>query len=79
MEQVSIAIDGMTCGHCMEAVRRALTALPGVQVKSVGIGSATVAYDDSAVTLEQIRDAVRDEGYRPHDGEQAPPRASAGR
>jgi hypothetical protein len=31
------------------------------------------------VTLEQIRDAVRDEGYRPHDGGQAPPRASAGR
>ena len=61
MQQIRIAIDGMSCGHCVAAVRGALEALPGVTVQSVEIGAATVAYDDGAGTPEQIRDAVRDE------------------
>ena len=68
MQQIRIPIDGMSCGHCVAAVRGALEALPGVTVQGVEIGAATVAYDDGAVTPEQIRDAVRDEGYTPRDG-----------
>lgn len=80
MEQAHIAIDGMTCGHCVAAVRRALESVPGVQVQDVTIGSATVAYDAGTTTLEAIRDAVRDEGYDPHDGGLAmPPRGGSGR
>lgn len=63
MEQVKIAIEGMSCGHCVAAVKGALGRLDGVQVKDVAIGSATVAYDASAVTPERIAEAVEDEGY----------------
>lgn len=80
MEQTSIAINGMTCTHCVAAVRRALESVPGVRVQHVAIGSATVAYDSRTVTLEQLRDAVRDEGYNPRDaGEGSPPAGGAGR
>lgn len=63
MEQARITIEGMSCGHCVAAVKGALGKLDGVQVKDVAIGSATVAYDASAVTPERIAQAVADEGY----------------
>ena len=67
MERVTIQIDGMSCGHCVAAVGRALRAVPGVDVEQVAIGSATIAYDPGAVSLDRIRAAVRAEGYAPRD------------
>ncbi len=63
MEQTTIAIQGMSCGHCVAAVKGALGRLDGVQIQDVKVGSATVAYDPAAVTPERIAQAVEDEGY----------------
>jgi len=30
MTNLTLRIDGMSCGHCMNAVNRALAGLPGV-------------------------------------------------
>lgn len=68
MERVTIQIDGMSCGHCVAAVGRALRAVPGVDVEQVAVGSATFAYDPGAASLDRIRAAVRAEGYTPRDG-----------
>jgi len=67
MEHVTIQIDGMSCGHCVAAVGRALSAVPGVDVQQLAIGSATVAYDPGAVSLDRIRAAIRAEGYLPRE------------
>jgi copper chaperone CopZ len=56
-------IDGMSCGHCVAAVRRALEQLPGVTVEHVEIGSATVSLDPARATPDAVVDAVADEGY----------------
>jgi copper chaperone len=66
MEQTTIAIQGMSCGHCVAAVRGALAGLDGVQVQEVQIGSAKVVYDPAAVTPERIAQAIEDEGYAAH-------------
>ncbi|HEV3051706.1 MAG TPA: cation transporter [Longimicrobium sp.] len=63
MEQTTIAIEGMSCGHCVAAVKGALGQLDGVQVREVKVGSATVAYDPQTVTVERITQAVEEEGY----------------
>ncbi|HYR10229.1 MAG TPA: cation transporter [Longimicrobium sp.] len=63
MEQTTIAIQGMSCGHCVAAVKGALGQLEGVEVQEVKVGSATVAYDPQAVTPERIAQAVSAEGY----------------
>jgi copper chaperone len=44
----TLAIDGMTCGHCVQAVTKALAVVPGVKVKSVAVGSAEIEGDGSA-------------------------------
>jgi copper chaperone len=63
MEQTTIAIQGMSCGHCVASVKGALGRLDGVQVQEVKVGSATVEYDPRAVTPERIAQAVEAEGY----------------
>jgi copper chaperone CopZ len=64
MEKLSLAIRGMSCGHCVKSVDQALKALPGVEVERVEVGSATVAYDPAQIQPEQIEAAVSEEGYQ---------------
>ena len=63
MERLNFTITGMSCGHCVAAVREALDELPGVRVEQVAVGSAAVAYDPSQTTPERIAAAVADAGY----------------
>ena len=45
MEHLSLTIEGMTCEHCLRAVRGRLEQTPGVKVGDVSIGSATLDFD----------------------------------
>jgi len=58
-----IKIDGMTCGHCVKAVRAALAKVPGVEaVEDVSLenGEAVVAGNPDATALLA---ALAEEGY----------------
>ncbi len=63
METMTMQIDGMSCAHCVKAVRDALGELPGVQVQRVDVGTATVRFDPEQARPQQLADAVRDAGY----------------
>lgn len=63
MPELRMKIDGMSCGHCVGAVSRALKELPGVEVDEVTIGTARVRYEPTAVTPADISNAVEDAGY----------------
>ena len=65
METMTMRIDGMSCAHCVRAVRDALAEVPGVEVERVDVGSATVRLDPAVARPEQVADAVRDAGYEP--------------
>lgn len=63
MTTKDIRIEGMNCHHCVMAVKKELSKVPGLQVKDVRIGSASVEYDERAVSPEKIREAVEEAGY----------------
>ena len=63
MTPLALSISGMSCGHCLNAVRRALSDTPGVSVEAVRIGRAEVQYDPALTTPERIAAAVTDAGY----------------
>ncbi len=63
MSTITMTIEGMTCGHCVGAVTRALTAIDGVRVDQVVIGSAVVTFDPAKVAPDVILKTVADEGY----------------
>jgi copper chaperone len=55
-------VEGMSCGHCVAAVTRALQALdPGAQVEvDLAGGEVRVQTQRDA---EQVLQAIREEGY----------------
>jgi len=61
---LTLHIEGMSCGHCLNAVNRALMGLPGVEVESVKIGRADVQYDEQVLDSTRIEAAVSEAGYR---------------
>jgi copper chaperone CopZ len=63
MRELTLRIEGMSCGHCLNAVNRALADLPGVEVQSLKIGRADVRYDERAVEPSGIEAAVTGAGY----------------
>ena len=63
MDRVKLTITGMSCGHCVSAVDKALKGVNGVQVEQVAIGSATVSYDPATTSTHKITKAIEDEGY----------------
>ncbi|CAG1771299.1 hypothetical protein BAC2_01606 [uncultured bacterium] len=63
MKQLKLEVSGMSCGHCVHAVREALGAVPGVKVDDVKIGSASVTFDEDTTTVGDLVDAVADAGY----------------
>lgn len=59
---LNIGIDGMSCGHCVARVTQALNKLPGLQVKNVAVGSATVVVSDGEGVKSALA-AIQEVGY----------------
>jgi copper chaperone CopZ len=70
MEHLTLKIDGMSCGHCVARVEKALKKLDGVYVNRVEIGFAGIIYDPAKTPFARIREAIDDAGYtaRPIQG-----------
>ncbi len=64
MRQATLYIEGMSCGHCLNAVNRALSSVPGVRIDAVRIGRADVSYDEATATASDLEKAVVEAGYR---------------
>lgn len=62
---VTLRVSGMTCGGCVLGVRKVLTRLDGVKKAQVSYekGLATVTFDSSKVSVEQMVAAIKTLGY----------------
>ncbi|MFP4705690.1 MAG: heavy metal translocating P-type ATPase, partial [Spirochaetaceae bacterium] len=60
-----LQIEGMHCASCVAAVEKSLKTVPGVEIASVNLAteSATVSYDGSSATTEDLAAAVDKAGY----------------
>ena len=66
MQHLTVKIDGMSCGHCVARVEKALSKLEGVSVSRVDVGSAEIDYDPARTPFARIREAIADAGYTAH-------------
>lgn len=58
-----LSIEGMTCGHCVQAVSKALAKVPGVtRVVEVSLERGEAVVEGSA-TADALVEAVRAAGY----------------
>jgi len=64
MKTTELKIEGMSCGHCVMAVKKELSKLTDVVIEDVQIGTAKVQYNETKVTEKTIADAIEQAGYK---------------
>ncbi|MHB8254936.1 MAG: CopZ family metallochaperone [Acidiferrobacter sp.] len=62
MGQITLRITGMTCGHCVTAVTRALKAVPGVKSADVDL-ERNEGVVIGHVKADMLIKAIAEEGY----------------
>lgn len=62
MSTIKLAVEGMTCGHCVSHLTRALEAVPGVERARVDLAAKTADVTGQA-SVEALIAAVAAEGY----------------
>lgn len=60
--KTSIKINGMSCQHCVMAVKKELEKLQ-LEFLEVKIGEAVVEFDQKIISVEHIIDAIAEAGY----------------
>ena len=65
MQEVVLTAPDITCDHCIMSIRKAVSKLAGVELVGGDPASKQVSlrFDESRVKLEEIEQAMEDEGY----------------
>ena len=63
MEEITLKVDGMTCGGCVNSVEKAVTRLPGVAEVKVDLKAGTARVRGTALDAERLVAVVYDAGY----------------
>ena len=67
MTTKSIKIEGMSCHHCVMALRKSFRMIDGVEDAEVEVGKATVIYDEASVDDTKLNEAVTRAGFKVRD------------
>ncbi|MCL7748629.1 heavy-metal-associated domain-containing protein [Halalkalibacter alkaliphilus] len=65
MKNISLQVEKMSCGNCLETVENALKEVSGVNEAKASLKDKTVSiqYDESMTDVPHLVKAVEDEGY----------------
>jgi copper chaperone len=64
MPTQTYVVEGMSCTHCIRAVRNALDAVEGITVEEVGLGIVRVESVPDSPPTGDITAAIENAGYR---------------
>ena len=65
MQNVTLNVEGMSCGHCVKSVEGSVGALAGVTEVKVNLaeGLVDVAFNEAQVSLDQIKETIDEQGF----------------
>ncbi|MEK4029865.1 MULTISPECIES: copper chaperone CopZ [Bacillaceae] len=65
MQQVTLNVKGMSCGHCVNSIEGNVGQLKGVESVNVHLneGKVDIAFDANEVSLKEITEVIEDQGY----------------
>ena len=65
MATAVLNVPDISCEHCERSITNALTPISGVRTVNVDIAGKQVHvnYDESQVSVEQMKDVLQDEDY----------------
>jgi copper chaperone len=64
-QTLDLTVEGMSCQHCVHAVKSSVSSLAGVDSVEVSLEKklATVSFDPGLTNLKAITAAIEDQGY----------------
>jgi copper chaperone len=64
-QTLDLKVEGMSCQHCVHAVKSAVSGLAGVDKVEVSLEKnlATVEFDPAVASVQSIKTAIEGEGY----------------
>ena len=64
-EVKTLNVEGMSCSHCENSVKKAVGELNGVKSVAVDLKGkkVTIEFDPEKVSVETIKDTIEDQGY----------------
>lgn len=65
MENVTLNVSGMSCGHCVKAVEENVGKLNGVNSVKVDLETSKVevTFESEKLSLDTIKETIDDQGY----------------
>ena len=62
MIDTTYTVTGMTCGHCVSAVKEEVLAIPGVSGVDLDLGGALTVHSEAPVDFDRVVEAVYEAG-----------------
>lgn len=65
MKQVTLHVQGMSCGSCVNKIEGNIGKLKGVESVKVQLsdGKVDVTFNESTINLGEIKDTIKNSGY----------------
>ncbi|NIK79602.1 copper chaperone [Paenibacillus castaneae] len=63
MANAVLKVEGMTCGHCVSAVEKAVGNAGASGKVDLANKKVSVEYDEKKVTIDAVKAAIEDQGY----------------
>ena len=63
MKKIIFSVEGMSCQHCVNAVKNAVSVLDGVSCVDVNLEEKIVAVECDKTPLELIQSEIEDQGF----------------
>lgn len=62
---IKLNVEGMSCSHCVNAVKKAVGSLEGIYKVDVSLEEKTVSveFDPGKSSVELIKETIDDQGY----------------
>jgi copper chaperone len=61
---VSLNVEGMTCGHCVSAITKAIQQLDATSDVKINLAAKTVAVNTTTLSVKKLVDVISGEGYQ---------------
>ena len=65
MKQITLNVQGMSCGHCVNSVESNVGDINGVDSVTVHLklGKVDVVFDENTTNVKEITDVIEEQGY----------------
>ncbi|MFC6653755.1 copper ion binding protein [Paenibacillus rhizoplanae] len=63
MSNVTLKVEGMSCGHCVSSVEKAVSGVGAAAKVDLPAKTVAVEFDENTVSLDKIKAAIEDQGY----------------